>query len=107
MEISIREKGSHKIIAIDGEVDLYNVGKLKAEIIQLVGEQVKSLVIDMNALNYMDSSGIALMANLQKKMKSQNGTFTIININKDVMNVLKLAALDKFFHILESEDQLR
>ncbi len=106
MEITIREKGAHKIVAIEGEVDLYNVGKLKAEILTMVGETVTSLVIDMTNLNYMDSSGIALMASLQKKMKSQTGKFAIININKDVMNVLKLAALDKFFNILESEEKL-
>jgi len=107
MEINIREKGSHKIIAIVGEVDLYSVGQLKKEIMSHIDESVSSLVIDMTDLNHMDSSGIALMAQLQKKMKSVSGTFCFLNINHDIMNVLRLAALDKFFKIYDSEDQLQ
>ena len=106
MEISVREKSDHKIIAIKGEVDLYSVGQLKKEIMSHIDDSVGSLAIDMTDLNHMDSSGIALMAQLQKKMKANDGTFCFLNINQDVMNVLKLAALDKFFKIYTSEDEL-
>lgn len=106
VDISVREKGNHKIISIAGEVNLYSVSQLRKDIMSLVDESVPSLVIDMKDLTHMDSSGIALLANLQKRIKSNNGQFSMINVNNDINNVLKLAALDKFFNILETEDQL-
>ncbi|MBE7437542.1 MAG: STAS domain-containing protein [Spirochaetales bacterium] len=106
MELSVRSKDKHKIIAIKGEVDLYSVGQLKKDIMSHIDDTVTSLVIDMTELSHMDSSGIALMAQLQKKMKSVNGSFCFLNINQDVMNVLKLAALDKFFKIYNSEAEI-
>ncbi len=64
-------------------------------------------MIDMKNLSHMDSSGIALLANLQKQIRSNSGSFYMMNVNDDIKNVLKLAALDKFFNILDSEADLK
>lgn len=106
VEIEITEQDKHKIISISGEVNLYSVSKLRKDIMKVVDDSVTSLVIDMSNLSHMDSSGIALLANLQKQIRSNNGSFYMLNVNDDIKNVLKLAALDKFFNIIESLDQL-
>lgn len=106
VEIEVREQGKHKIISISGEVNLYSVSKLRKDIMKMIDDTVSSLVIDMKALSHMDSSGIALLANLQKQIRSNGGSFYMMNVNDDIKNVLKLAALDKFFNILESETEL-
>ncbi|MCB1307252.1 MAG: STAS domain-containing protein [Leptospiraceae bacterium] len=100
---------THTIIALKGEVDLYGVGDLKKELMKYIEENkdsINSLAIDMSQLKYMDSSGIALMANLQKKVKAQGGKFYLLAVNEDIMNVLRLSALDSFFNIHESADAL-
>ncbi len=107
VEIEIRDQGKHKIIAINGEVNLYSVSKLRKDIMKIIDESVSSLVIDMKNLSHMDSSGIALLANLQKQIRSNSGSFYMMNVNDDIKNVLKLAALDKFFNILDSEADLK
>lgn len=106
MEIDLREFGEHKIIEVTGEVDLYNVSELKKSIFSLTDGNYHSIVIDMKGVNYMDSSGIGALVAGQKKMKAHNGKFALVNINDDVLNILKLATLDKFFRIYESEDEL-
>lgn len=106
VEIEVREQGKHKIISISGEVNLYSVSKLRKDIMKMIDDSVSSLVIDMKTLSHMDSSGIALLANLQKQIRSNGGSFYMMNVNDDIKNVLKLAALDKFFSILESESEL-
>lgn len=106
MEYTITDEGKHKFIALKGELDLYKTGKLKRELMEAIGENVSSLIIDMTDLKYMDSSGIALMAFLQKSIKGKNGTFAFLNVNNEIMNVLKLAALDSFFKIYESREQI-
>jgi anti-anti-sigma factor len=105
-DINLRVNGSHTIVSITGEVNLYSVSQIRKDITKIVDSGVRSLVIDMVHLTYMDSSGIALMANLQKKLKSMNGKFFIINMSDEIKSVLKLAGLDKFFIILNSENDL-
>ena len=106
MEYTINEDGKHKVIALKGELDLYKTGKLKRELLEAIGDEISSLVIDMTELKYMDSSGIALMAFLQKHARGKSGTFAFLKVNSEIMNVLKLAALDNFFKIYESMDQI-
>ena len=108
MEIAYRDLGKHKIIAVDGDVDLYNVAELKQSIFKLLdSEQIESLIIDMKGINYMDSSGVGALVAGQKKVKTQGGKFSLVNINEDVMNILKLATLDQFFTIFESELEIQ
>ncbi len=106
MEYTVTDEGNHRFIALKGELDLYKTGKLKRELVEAIGDESTSLVIDMTDLKYMDSSGIALMAFLQKHMKSRSGSFAFLKVNDEIMNVLKLAALDNFFKIYTSRDQV-
>ncbi len=106
MEIDFRTLGDHKIIAVSGEVDLYNVSELKKALFSAIDGNCKSLIVDMKHVNYMDSSGIGALVAGQKKMKAHNGAFSLVNIHDDVLNILKLATLDRFFKIYESEDDL-
>ena len=106
MAISFRAKNNCKIVAIEGEVDLYSVAELRKEILKLIDDSISCLVIDMSKLNYMDSSGIALMANLKKKMKAREKGFGLLHVNDDIMDVLKLAALEKFFTIYRDETEI-
>ena len=46
------------------------------------------------------------MAFLQKQMKKQEGAFAFLKVNNEILNVLKLAALDNFFTIYDSRDQI-
>jgi len=106
MEIEFKDIGEHKIVQVSGEVDLYNVSELKKALFSITDGKSKSVVVDLKNVNYMDSSGIGALVAGQKKMKAHSGTFALINIHDDVLNILKLATLDKFFKIYESDDEL-
>jgi anti-sigma B factor antagonist len=106
MEIVFRDVGEHKIIQVSGEVDLYNVSELKKALFSITDGNNYSIIVDMKNVNYMDSSGIGALVAGQKKMRAHNGRFALMNIHEDVLNILKLATLDRFFKIYESEDDI-
>jgi len=106
MDIDFKDLGDHKIIEVSGEVDLYNVSELKKALFSITDGKFSSVVVDMENVNYMDSSGIGALVAGQKKMKAHNGKFGLMNIHDDVLNILKLATLDKFFKIYDNEDEL-
>jgi len=106
MEIEFKDIGEHKVISISGEVDLYNVSELKKALFSVTDGSYSSVVVDLKDVNYMDSAGIGALVAGQKKMRAHNGKFVLMNIHDDVLNILKLATLDKFFTIYESEEDL-
>jgi len=106
MEIEFRDIGEHKIVQVSGEVDLYNVSELKKALFSITDGRHHSIIVDMKNVNYMDSSGIGALVAGQKKMRAHNGRFALMNIHEDVLNILKLATLDRFFKIYDSEDEI-
>ncbi len=106
MNIEFRQLGEHKIIDVSGEVDLYNVSELKKALFSITDGQYPSVIVDMRNVNYMDSSGIGALVAGMKKMKAHTGKFALMNIHDDVLNILKLATLDKFFTIYDTEEEL-
>jgi anti-anti-sigma factor len=106
MEIELKDIGEHKVISVSGEVDLYNVSELKKALFSVTDGSYSSVVVDLKDVNYMDSSGIGALVAGQKKMRAHNGKFALINIHDDVLNILKLATLDRFFSIYEDENDL-
>jgi anti-sigma B factor antagonist len=67
MEIEFKDIGEHKVIEVTGEVDLYNVSELKKALFSITDGRVKSVIVDMKNVNYMDSSGIGALVAGQKK----------------------------------------
>ena len=106
MEIELKDIGEHKVISVSGEVDLYNVSELKKALFSVTDGSYSSVVVDLKDVNYMDSSGIGALVAGQKKMRAHNGKFALINIHDDVLNILKLATLDRFLTIYEDENDL-
>ncbi len=106
MEIEFRDIGDNKVVQVSGEVDLYNVSELKRALFSITDGKHASVIVDMKNVNYMDSSGIGALVAGQKKMRAHNGKFALMNIHEDVLNILKLATLDRFFKIYETEDEI-
>lgn len=107
VKVNIEDKGRHTLVSLAGSLDLYMVSSLKKKLNPLVeGNEVSCLILDLENLEYMDSSGIALMAYLRKKMMQKEGSFYLMKTGESVLQVMRLAALDKFFTYINSESEV-
>ncbi len=106
MDITIRDSGEKKFIAVNGEIDLFNVADFKKTLFQLTEGEFSSIIVDMKNVSYIDSSGIGVLVAGQKKMRAHSGQFALVNVGEDVHNILKLATLDKFFKIYMNESEI-
>ena len=64
MELKMRKNKDVFIIDVSGEMDLYNSYKLKELVMKMMERQVKSVVINMEAVDYIDSSGIGALIHM-------------------------------------------
>lgn len=107
MDFDKKMKGDHLIIKLSGNLDIYSASKMKKAINKMIDDdEIESLVMDMGQVSHMDSSGIAMLANLQKRMKSDDLQFALLSVTNDIMAVLRLSSLDNFFKIYQSEDEI-
>jgi len=106
MDVEIRHRARHLIVAIRGELDFDVIVNLEKKILPLLTDDLSSLVIDMTNLTYIDSSGIGLLTDLRNRMLGKDCQFTLLNLNERMRNALTYSALKDLFTILRSEDDL-
>ena len=105
-EIEIRHVGRHTILKTLGEIELQNVEEVSEEIWKAITESDSSLIIDLTEIKYVDSSGIGVLVTAHKRMKEKKGDFALLGVPEDLLKVLKLSDLDRYFTIYQSESEI-
>ena len=88
------------IISVNGEIDLENSGNLRQQLHGALDDN-KVVSVDMSAVNYIDSSGIAVLIESKQRAGEGSKEFKILKPSEAVLSVLKLAKLTSFFEIID------
>ena len=88
MELKIRKNGDVYIIDVTGEMDLYNSYKLKELVMKMLEKNVKNFVINLEQVDYIDSSGIGALIYICSTIKKMNLNLAIANIHGSVKKVI-------------------
>jgi len=99
MELKIRKSGEIYIIDVNGEMDLYNSYKLKELIMKMLEKHVERFIINLENVDYIDSSGIGALIYICSTIKKMNLKLAIANIHGSVKKVIELTRLMSFFPI--------
>ncbi len=103
MEVITRVIENVNILDIDGEIDLYNAPTLKDIIRKNIEEQKYNIIINLDKVSYIDSSGIGALISSLSNLKKYQGGLKIINVTGSVKKVFELTKLTSFFEIYDSE----
>ncbi len=98
--------GDHTVVILSGKVDIFSVSPLRKELTDHINDGSHSVAFDLRGLSYMDSSGIGLLAAMQRKCKAIGADFSLVTVPPDILNVLRVCDLDKFFHIVNKLEDL-
>jgi len=104
MELKVRKAGDVYIIDVEGEMDLYNAYKLKELSINLLEKKLSRFIINLQDVDYMDSSGIGALIFICSTMKKQNLKLALTNIHGSVKKVIELTKLTSYFPISATMD---
>ncbi len=99
MELKIRKNGDTYIIDVSGEMDLYNSYKLKELVMKMLEKKVERYIINLQGVDYIDSSGIGALIYICSTLKKMNLRLTITNIHGSVKKVIELTKLMGYFPI--------
>ena len=105
MDLKIRKNGEIYIIDVNGEMDLYNSYKLKELVIKMLEKNVKNFIINLEQVDYIDSSGIGALIYICSTMKKMNLKFAISNVHGSVKKVIELTKLMGYFPIANSVEE--
>ena len=88
------------IINVTGEMDLYNSYKLKDLIIKMLDKKVNKFIINLDDVEYIDSSGIGALIFICSTLKKSNLNLYISNIRGSVKKVIELTKLTGYLPLI-------
>ena len=88
MTIQIRKTAEATILEIVGRLDTTTAPALDKAIQEDIGD-VKNLVLDVKAMEYISSAGLRVLLGAQKKMQ-KIGSMKVVNVCEEVMEVFAM-----------------
>ena len=93
------------IIELSGEIDMKCSGKIKDKFKEIFRKKPNSVIVDMTEVNFMDSSGLAVLVGALKQSRINNSELKLAGLTKDVKGIFEICRLETIFHIFDTTDE--
>ena len=100
---TIRHAGAVSIVDINGQLTSFTKGALRNTIAGLLQQGRRSILLNLSALDYLDSSGIGdLAANYLTVIKA-GGEMKVVGLTPKIEEILKITQLYQLFPEFQDE----
>jgi anti-sigma B factor antagonist len=97
MKFSRADNGAETTIHIGGALDAMTAPELRPTIDELVQERRATVVVDLSALDLIDSSGVAVIVSLYKRVRAAGGEVRVTGVRDQPLAIFKLLRMDRVF----------
>lgn len=98
LDITKTTEGNTITLQLSGRIDSDTAALLDDEIAALP-DMVTNLVMDMDDLEYVASSGLRVLLMATKTMRTRGGSCTMVNVPELIMEVFEMTGLDEVFTV--------
>ncbi len=104
MKISVRDVGEAKVVEVEGDVDLGTSKDLRRTLFETLHRAAK-LALNLEAIRYIDSSGIATLIEVLKDSQRLNKEFVLFGLSPAVEEVFRLTHVIRVFQVFQTEQE--
>ncbi len=104
LQISVEEKGAVLLVRLIGELDHHTAEELRAQVEERLKRDVKHIVLNLEQLSFMDSSGLGVILGRYKQVKAIGGEMVVCAISPAVKRLFELSGLFKIIRLEENEE---
>jgi len=106
MQISVRHVDKITIFDVSGDIDLATSPELRKALLRELKElRMPRVVVNLQAVRYIDSSGVASLVEGLKASRDVGSRFVLCGLNTRVVEVLRLSKLRSIFEVCDNEEQ--
>ena len=105
LTLATNEVDGATIIAVGGEIDVYTAPKLRDKITELVADGVYDIIVDMEAVEFLDSTGLGVLVGGLKKVRAHDGSLDLVCTQERLLKIFRITGLAKVFVIHDSAEE--
>jgi anti-sigma B factor antagonist len=105
IKVNVREaQGDTYVVDLNGEIDVYTSPKVKDAVGDLIDKGHYNLIINLEKVRYIDSTGLGVLIGGLKRVREHGGTVNLVCTNPQIKKIFDITGLVKIFGIYDDED---
>jgi anti-sigma B factor antagonist len=93
------------VLAVSGEVDVYTAPRLRERLVDLVSQGHRQIVVDLEGVDFLDSTGLGVLVGGLKRLRSHGGDLSLVCTQARILKVFEITGLTTVFSIAETVDE--
>jgi anti-sigma B factor antagonist len=99
MAVEVVRDGQIAIVTVGGDLEFGTAAALRTTLIDLAHQAADPVVVDLAAIEFIDSTGLSLLVQAKQRFESQGRRFSLRRPPHRVMRVLETSGLAELFTI--------
>jgi anti-sigma B factor antagonist len=93
------------VIEVSGEIDVYTAPRLRETLVSLVDAGNSRLIVDMEGVEFLDSTGLGVLVGGLKRVRAIDGGIDLVCTQGRILRIFRITGLSKVFSIFGSVDE--
>jgi len=98
-------RGGVDVLSVEGEIDVATAPRLLAALNDAVSEAVRSVIIDLTSVGFMDSTGLALLINAHRRLSRRDKGFAVVCPAGPLWRVFELTDMVDTLHVFPDREK--
>jgi len=99
VEIELREEGTIRVLTLRGRLDAQVSGLVKERLQALIDAGAVSLVLNLQEVDFLDSSGLGVVVAGLRRIKEKKGEIKLAGLRPEVRSIFDMTRVTRLFHI--------
>src|SRR4029077_17366174 len=87
--------GDAYVISLTGEVDLYTAPEFKQQLLEVIGQGGKEVVVDFSGTTFIDSTTLGVLVGGVKRLRTNDGQLSLVCSDRNITKIFEITGLDK------------
>jgi anti-sigma B factor antagonist len=105
MELTLNvhpEPPGFTVVEVGGEIDVYTAPKLRERLVSLVESGTYELIVDMESVEFLDSTGLGVLVGGLKRVRAHDGWIDLVCTQSRILRIFRITGLNRVFSIYDT-----
>jgi anti-sigma B factor antagonist len=97
--------GDGYVIALAGEVDLYTAPEFKQQLLDVIAQGGRQVIVDFTDTTFIDSTTLGVLVGGVKRLRTNDGQLSLVCSDRNITKIFEITGLDRVFTIHATREE--